>query len=157
MAKTIQSAIQEKMLPKIASATSLFFCALSTFFKVKLKSVRMCRFALVLVSVSVCLRFFFFCCLSHFCQFSRSRAFLISLSLQFRLLLLTQFCMFGKHKKSLKNTKKKKKRHKISPRQKRTFISHTLLTRIFGRTTIYVCDEMYRPTENYILYRGICI
>lgn len=59
MAKTIQSAIQEKMLPKIASATSLF-CALSTFFKVKLKSVRMCRFALVLVSVSVCLRFFFF-------------------------------------------------------------------------------------------------
>lgn len=60
MVKTIQSAIQEKMLPKIASATSLFFCALSTFFKVKLKSVRMCRFALVLVSVSVCLRFFFF-------------------------------------------------------------------------------------------------
>jgi len=51
---------RKKCCRKSRALPLFFFCALSTFFKVKLKSVRMCRFALVLVSVSVCLRFFFF-------------------------------------------------------------------------------------------------
>jgi len=90
-----------KNVAKKWRATSLFF-ALSTFFKVKLKSVRIYKIALVLAYLCVP-AILFLPILSLVC-FSN-----LSLSLSLSRLLLTQFRMFGKHKKKLLKKMCKKK------------------------------------------------
>jgi len=103
-----------KNVAKKWRATSLFF-ALSTFFKVKLKSVRIYKIALVLAYLCVP-AILFLPILSLVC-FSN-----LSPSLSLSRLLLTQFRMFGKHKKKLlKKMCKKKMEKKYLQDRKRTF------------------------------------